>query len=161
MAFFGVLETVKRDWDDVLTIRPDYFAWYRRIVTTDRNRGDVFEEVVAKLGQYAESIGTGEEFRSAMAEPVADSDGVSRLVRKLAKALRLDPHITLSGASGGVNTVETAAANVDRMLGCDYPRLIDQPERRAKMWRAAWLRAHGLPSRFSFPLGRGRADSAV
>jgi len=139
LAYFSSLETVRRDFP-AANIRPDYSNWYQQILRDARGKGNVFPEVMATLGAYAESIGTTDEFREASRDEDSDPRPIARFIRRIAKNLRLELPIVISGAEGGVNTVATAAKAVDRVLGDGYLRT-KKPNTRLTLWSRAQFRA--------------------
>ena len=133
-------EGAERTRSDEVAMRPDYLSWYRHILSSDNHRPQVHGTVVERLGAYAETIGTGDAFRAAMQEGGPLPPRLSYGLRRIAKNFRLDGRMTISGRRGRVNTVETAAAVVDRVLGGHAVSAAGQPERRARLWRGARLR---------------------
>ena len=140
VAMFSVLEKVRKDWSDEVAKRPDYLSWYRHILSSDNHRPRAHETVVERLGAYAETIGTGDAFRAAMQEGGPLPPRLSYALRRIAKNFRLDGRMTISGRRGRVNTIETAAAVADRVLGEHAASAAGQPQRRARLWRGARLR---------------------
>ena len=139
VAMFSVMEKVRTAWQDNRH-PPGLSLLYRHILSSDNHRPQVHETVVERLGAYAETIGTGDAFRAAMQEGGPLPPRLSYGLRRIAKNFRLDGRMTISGRRGRVNTVETAAAVVDRVLGGHAVSAAGQPERRARLWRGARLR---------------------
>jgi hypothetical protein len=97
--------------------------------------------IVRSIGAYADSIETGDAFRAALMERDIVPRRVARAAARMGKNFRLDFTIVRFGRKGSFNTIKTATAVVEDVLGGNYLNTARTRGGHARLWVGAVRRA--------------------
>ena len=141
-GYFNVLETLRHAFPEP-ALKLDLERWYRRILFETSRRKDADERaaIIADVEFHAEKLGDP----AALARAKAD---LRPFRHKLAIRWAYNKNkwgsFRLDGAHAGTNTVATAVARCDHVLGRDYEAVVAGRVSKAQAWRDAMKRKDGL-----------------
>jgi hypothetical protein len=143
-GYLNVLETMRKNFPES-SMPLDLESWYRRVCYEVSRRKDAAERdtLMADVAYHAETIGDADALARAQATP--------RFLQQRAKirwAYNKDKlgSFKVGGAQDGINTVATAVARLDYIMGQDYASVVAGDMSRAKAWQAAKKRRDNLKS---------------
>jgi hypothetical protein len=141
-GYLNVLETLRKNFSKP-AMHLELDPWYRRICFELSRKKDAEERegILADLVYHAETLGDPDALARAQASP--------RSLRQRAKirwAYNKDKlgSFSMYGGQDGINTVATAVARMDYILGQDYGNVLAGGMSRAEAWQAAKMRRHEL-----------------
>ncbi|WP_298432884.1 glycosyltransferase family 2 protein [uncultured Jannaschia sp.] len=131
LGFLSTLETLRHHFPDE-DVRIAHVDWYRTVINDLRKKdADTANEVMAVMTAHAQATGTDAALDAARARPRSWLVQARALWHKNADKLA---SIRVDGAAGGVNTIATAVAALDRALGADYRAVLSGDLARGAAW---------------------------
>jgi glycosyltransferase involved in cell wall biosynthesis len=141
-GYLNVLETLRKNFP-APAMHLDLESWYRRVCFEVSRKKDAEERdsILADVALHAETIGDRQALERARATP--------RFFQQRAKIRWFHSKdklgsFSVDGGQDGINTVATAVARMDYILGQDYANVLAGGMSRAQAWQAAKMRRHEL-----------------